>query len=285
MVRFERFRDILRETGEYHTPAEEARPRLPPLLATPLFTLGLGKIHVRSWWETLGKGGRDYYGERWAHSSWRVLHLCEQYGGHIHVAGFQGRIRTKTPVVYVANHASQLETYLLPCILLSIGGLAVIVKSEIARMPFFGAVARASRCILVERTNPLADLRKVLEDGGRAIQGEERSVLIFPQSKRHTLFDGDTFNSLGAKLAQRAGVPMVPVAVKTDFMPLGRVWKDISPIYPARPIRVECGPSIPSISDTKTMTAQAVDFIAGKLDDWEKGDGARLLGRKGTAGR
>ena len=264
---------MLKATGEYRTPATGAC--LPPLLATPLFTLGLARVHFSSWWETLGK--YDYYAERWARSSWRVLHLCEQCGGRVHVTGFQERTRSATPVVYVANHVSQLETYLLPCVLLSLGGLAIIIKSSLGRMPFFGAVARASRCIMVDRINPLADLRKVLEEGGRAIQDEGRSVLIFPQSMRRALFDSATFNSLGAKLAQRAGVPMVPVAIKTDFMPLGRVLKDLSSIHPCRPIRVECGPAIPPTPDTKAMTAQAVDFITRKLGEWETLDNARLL--------
>jgi len=272
---FEHFQKMMQETGEYSTPPESTNSYLPSLFATPFFMFGLVYGYIRSWHET--RGMRDYYANYWGRSSWHFARLCERCGGRLHIAGFKERVQSGEPVVYVANHMGQLETYLLPSVLLSFGGLAVIIKSEISKMPFFGAVARASRCIMVDRVNPLADLRKVLEEGTKVIQEERRSVLIFPQGTRHALFEGSTFNSLGAKLAQRAGVPMVPVAVKTDFMPIGKVLKDVSAIRPRRPVRIECGPAIPAVPDTKAMVAQAVGFIEGKLGEWEREDGVKLM--------
>ncbi len=46
------------------------------------------------------------------------------------------------------------------------------------------------------------------------------SVLIFLQTTRELRFDPKKFNTLGIKLAKRAKVPVIPVAVK----PMSGVW-------------------------------------------------------------
>jgi len=48
------------------------------------------------------------------------------------------------------------------------------------------------------------------------------SVLIFPQTTRDLRFDPNKFNTLGIKLAKRAKVPVIPVAVKTDAWGMGK---------------------------------------------------------------
>ncbi|MBW2177934.1 MAG: hypothetical protein JRH03_13480, partial [Deltaproteobacteria bacterium] len=47
------------------------------------------------------------------------------------------------------------------------------------------------------------------------------SVLVFPQTTRGLRFDPDKFNTLGIKLARRAKVPVIPVAVKADAWGVG----------------------------------------------------------------
>ena len=56
------------------------------------------------------------------------------------------------------------------------------------------------------------------------------SVLIFPQTTRELFFDPKKFNTLGIKLAKRAKVPVIPIAVKTDAWWHGQMgygfWSD-----------------------------------------------------------
>ena len=53
------------------------------------------------------------------------------------------------------------------------------------------------------------------------------SVIIFPQTTRIMDFDRKQFNSMGVKLAKRAQVPVVPIALKTDAWGVGKWIKDL----------------------------------------------------------
>jgi 1-acyl-sn-glycerol-3-phosphate acyltransferase len=67
------------------------------------------------------------------------------------------------------------------------------------------------------------------------------SVLIFPQTTRDLRFDPKKFNTLGIKLAKRAKVPVIPVAVKNDAWGMDRWAKDFGKIDPSKPVCVSFG--------------------------------------------
>ena len=90
-----------------------------------------------------------------------------------------------------------------------------MVKESLLKYPFFGPVLGSREPIVVGRSNPREDLVAVLE-GGEARLKQGRSVIVFPQSTRSSVFDPAHFNTIGVKLAKRAGVPVIPVALKTD---------------------------------------------------------------------
>ena len=265
------FCDTLLKTGGYQTPPEARRRPLPSVVATPVFYARMfAEVYFRGWLDACKP---DFYEKHWASLSHRVWRLCATLGGVYDVSGFTGLPPT---AVYVSNHASQLETFLLPGLLLPFGGLTVVIKEEITRYPFFGRVARESHCIAIGRTNPLADLRKVLFDGEATLRNQ-RSVLIFPQGKRLTLFAPDSFNTIGTKLAQRANVPIVPIAVKTDFCPVGKLHRELSPILPRRTIRIRCGTPIPPTGSPKDIHAHCIAHITSTLREWESLDGVPLI--------
>lgn len=165
------------------------------------------------------------------------LHVAESAGGHVKVTGLEHVARTEGPVVIVGNHMSSLETIILSGFLLPFKDVAFVVKDALLRHAIFGPIMRAVKMIPVSRTNPRDDLKQVLTKGTELLQSGV-SVVIFPQATRATVFDPAQFNSLGVKLAARAGVPVVPMALRTDFWANGRLIKDLGPICPERPIRV-----------------------------------------------
>jgi 1-acyl-sn-glycerol-3-phosphate acyltransferase len=119
----------------------------------------------------------------------------------------------------------------------------------------------------VHRKNPREDLKIVLNEGQRRIQ-KGCSVVVFPQATRSTVFDVNNFNTLGVKLARKAGVPVVPIALKTDFHGTGRWLKDIGPIYPERPIYFKFGNPIPIVGNGQVAHQSVVEFIAENLTSW-----------------
>ena len=130
-----------------------------------------------------------------------------------------------------------------------------------------GAAARAVGSIAVTRKNAREDLVTVLDQGALRLASGS-SVLLFPQGTRQSVFEAKRFNSLGAKLAERAGVPVVPLAVKTDFLQTGKWIKDFGAVDPSKPIRFSCGPLIPTAQGAKRAHEQSIAFIEGKLNEW-----------------
>ncbi|MCL1856356.1 MAG: 1-acyl-sn-glycerol-3-phosphate acyltransferase [Kiritimatiellaeota bacterium] len=262
------FCDALRQTGAYDAPP--GRRPLPSVAATPLFYAGILSAYYRGWRESFRPAFSNRLLATISHSIWG---LCASLGGAFDVSGFT---RLPPAAVYVSNHASQLETYLLPGILLAFGDIAVVLKEEITRYPFLGRIARKARSIAIGRANPVADLRKVLTDGEAALR-EGRNVLIFPQGTRRPLFAPESFNTIGARLAQRAGVPLVPVAVKTDFLPIGKPFRDLSPVRTKSVIRIRCGTPVPPTESPKDAHAQCLAHITDTLRAWQSLDGVPLL--------
>ena len=119
------------------------------------------------------------------------------------------------PVLFIANHMSTLETMILPCIISPLRKVTFVVKESLVKHPLFGDVMRSRNPIIVGRTDPRKDLEAVMT-GGMELLSKGISIIIFPQSTRNVEFKPEEFNSLGVKLAKKAGVQVVPIALKTD---------------------------------------------------------------------
>jgi 1-acyl-sn-glycerol-3-phosphate acyltransferase len=85
------------------------------------------------------------------------------------------------------------------------------------------------------------------------------------------VFDVRNFNTLGVKLARKSGVPVVPIALKTDFHGAGRWLKDIGPIFPDRPIYFKFGNPIPIVGNGMAAHRSVVEFITQNLASWGVG--------------
>ena len=95
------------------------------------------------------------------------------------------------------------------------------------------------------------------------------SVLIFLQTTRELRFDPKKFNTLGIKLAKRAKVPVIPVAVKTDVWGMGKWIKDFGRFDPSKPVRVSFGEPVHISGNGKTEHRPTIEFIKTKLEAWK----------------
>jgi 1-acyl-sn-glycerol-3-phosphate acyltransferase len=262
----EEFQERLRQAGEYATDATRGKA---------LFDRLFGKSDAWYYSKMLritvfgrrAVGNGTFTDGIWAECSWRALHNVEACGGLVRVDGAVPVAQVKGPVVYVSNHMSGLETYLLPCILLSFSPLSVVVKEALVRYPLLGPIIAAKSPVCVGRENPREDFRVVMEEGcARLAAG--RSVLLFPQATRSVAFKTAEFNSLGAKLAARAAVPLVPLALKTNFQGIGRRIRDFGPVDRTQPVFISFGPPLPITGNGRAQHEQSARFIAGKLKSW-----------------
>ena len=205
---------------------------------------------------------------RWALSSYEIFKHLENCGGKFHIEGFKHLDAVKDePVVFISNHMGTLETMIFPGLIAPVKEVTFVVKESLTRNPVFGPIMRARNPIAVGRTDSRQDLMLVLTEGKQKL-AEGTSVVIFPQSTRTIDFIPEKFNSLGIKLAQKAGVKIVPMAIKTDFWANGKMIKDLGYIKRNEPIHIKFGAPLEIKGAGKEAHQFCVDFIKEHLEKW-----------------
>jgi len=220
-------------------------------------------------WRASVKAKRGKYDSAaWAESSFNVFRALESVGVGIDIEGIERFQRLQTPCVVIANHMSVLETVLLPVILQPVRPVTFIVKESLLTYPIFSHIMRSRDPIAVTRTNPRQDLKAVIE-GGTDRLGRGISIIVFPQTTRTVAFDPAQFSTIGVKLAARAKVPIVPLAVRTDAWSNGNRLKDFGPIDPKKPVHFSFGEPI-QVEGRGTEEHQAViQFVEEQLQKWQ----------------
>jgi 1-acyl-sn-glycerol-3-phosphate acyltransferase len=173
------------------------------------------------------------------------------------------------PVVFISNHMSDLETFVFPCIIAPIKETTYIVKESLVANPIFGPVMRSRNPIALARKNPRQDLIKVINEG-KDILASGTSIIIFPEGTRQVEFSPEKFNSLGIKLAKESGVPVIPIAIKTDFFGIGKLVKDLGPVRRKEPVCISFGEPITITGNGKAEQKQVIDFISDKVNEFKK---------------
>lgn len=211
------------------------------------------------------KGGYD--DATWARSSYEMLQEVERCGGKVHIEGLENLELEKEPVVFVANHMSTAETQLLPGIIEPMKKVTFVVKESLNKGLIWGPIMRAREPIAVSQKNPRQDMASVLEKGKELLENG-RSVFLFPQGERSNYFKPEEFNTLGIKLAQRAGVRIIPVALKTDFWGNGRLFRPFGPIRRKNILHFSFGPAREIEGNGKQLHREIIAFIQQKQAEW-----------------
>lgn len=244
----------------------------------------------RSFWDKISLGTPIYFGVKflpmlngsrkialegkfdtntWATRSMDIFKLIESCGGKFHIEGLDNIMKSEEPVVFISNHMSMLESMVFPGIIAGRREVTFVVKKSLTTHKLFGPTMRARKPIAVDRKDPISDFKTVMAEGIETLKSGV-SVVIFPQSQRMVEFDETQFNTLGIKLAKKAKVKIVPVAIKTDFWTNGRIFKDISTLERSRPIHIKFGEPITIDGPGKKEHQQVIEFITGNLAEWNK---------------
>lgn len=208
-----------------------------------------------------------YDTSEWCSSSLSVIRALEKVGINIDITGIDNVINLSDACVFISNHMSTLETFVLPAIIGPIKEVTFVVKKDLVEYPVFKHIMRSRDPIIVGRTNPREDLKAVLEGGSERIKNG-KSIVVFPQTTRASVFDPEGFNTIGIKLAKKADVPVIPVALKTDAWRNGRYIKDFGRIDPSYRVYFAFGESLRIQGRGAEEHERVVTYIAGKLSEW-----------------
>jgi 1-acyl-sn-glycerol-3-phosphate acyltransferase len=205
----------------------------------------------------------------WEDSSYDIFRFIEKTGGVFHISGMDNITVDDAPVLFIGNHMSTLETMILPCIISPLRQVTFVVKESLVKHPLFGDVMRSRNPIVVGRTDPRKDFEAVM-NGGMDLLLKGISIIIFPQSTRSLIFRPEDFNSLGVKLARKAGVKVVPVALKTDYWGNGKFVKELGPIDISKEIFFKFGEPFAVTGTGKEDNQKIIEFIESSLAEWKK---------------
>lgn len=228
------------------------------------FLLRYGKIVLRTRKEAMN----NLYGTKeWTDSSFEIFRLIEKIGGRFHITGMENITKVTEPVVFLCNHMSTLETMVFPGLIVPHRKVTFVVKESLVKHPLFGAVMRSREPIVVGRTDPRKDFETVMTQGLELLE-RGISIIIFPQSTRSTIFKPEEFNTLGVKLAKKAGVQVVPIAIKTDFWGNGKIIKEIGKLDHKKPVYMKFAEPFYITGPGKDENQKIIDYIIENLEKW-----------------
>jgi 1-acyl-sn-glycerol-3-phosphate acyltransferase len=229
------------------------------------FLFHYGKIVLRTRKEALKN---IYFKKEWADSSFEIFKIIEKTGGEFHISGMENIDKVPGPVVFISNHISTLETMIFPGLIAPRREVTFVVKDSLVKHPLFGAVMRSRDPIIVGRTDPRKDFETVMNKGMELLS-KGISIVVFPQSTRSNIFKPQEFNSIGVKLAKKANVQVVPVAIKTDFWGNGKIIKEIGPLNHKKPVMIKFGEPFTISGTGKDENQKIIDFIITNLKEWK----------------
>jgi 1-acyl-sn-glycerol-3-phosphate acyltransferase len=223
------------------------------LYSVPLALLGwvlplsiLGRIG-RSW------GILNLRGLRW------ICGLGYQIDGREHLPS--------GPAIVLCKHQSTWETIALRAWLAP--EHTWVLKRELLRIPFFGWGIAPFQPIAIDRKAGRKAVKQLLEEGRIALDAG-RTIVVFPEGTRVAPGTRGKYGIGGALLAEKTGVPVVPIAHNA-----GVFWRRRGlHKYPGR-IDVVVGPPM----DTSGLSAQEINR---RVEAWIEERVAALPARRGV---
>jgi len=220
-----------------------------------------------------------YSRQEWFQSSYDIFRGMESVGGRAVIENLSVFQSMNSPGVFVGNHMSTLETMILPAIIQPFLDVTFIVKESLMQYPFFKDVLGSCDPIVVSRTDPRHDLKVVLDEGLERLK-RNISVIVFPQRTRTRDLIKEQFNSIGVKLARNAGVPVIPMGLKTDFWANGKWIKDLGKIDPKKTVHIAFGKPLEIHGNGRHEHENVFDFITTKLKTWSQETAKRRQNRR-----
>lgn len=167
------------------------------------------------------------------------------------------------PIIIMSKHQSAWET-------ISLRGIfrpqqSWVLKKELMQLPFFGWALGFAKSIPIDRAAGRRAIFDVVKQGIERLN-EGRYVIIFPEGTRTDPGQRKKYGVGGGVLAERSGVPVIPVAHNAGVFWRRRGVKK----YPGT-IQVIIGPAIPSRGKKASQIMREVeDWIEARQDELPK---------------
>lgn len=164
------------------------------------------------------------------------------------------------PVVYMATHKGLFDSPVMALVVENDSPI-FIGKEETKKMPIFGTWFDATGSIYLARDDMKKSLQAILKGIDELKNGQ--SIVIFPEGSRMKGKEMGSFKAGSFKLATKANVPIVPIAIQNTYKILeekGKIQKTTVYVNIGKPI------DVPSLTaEEKKKLPQNVEDIVREL--------------------
>lgn len=144
-----------------------------------------------------------------------VRHLVYTINGcHFSVLGEQFRPNPDQPHMYIANHQSLLDVWIVMALQPK---MIVLTKDWVRRSPLFGAIARCAGFLA------MSEDMDMLHQHLKPYVDEGYSVIIFPEGTRTATGEVAHFHKGAFQLAEMLQIPIQPMVIHNTYHMLNRV--------------------------------------------------------------
>ena len=184
----------------------------------------------------------------WAFRVVRVLS-----GTKVIIKGLEN-VPTDTAVLYVGNHRSYYDIILTyPKVPRPTGYIA---KKEMLKVPLLSVWMKYLHCLFLDRENVKEGLKTILEAVEKAKSGI--SICVFPEGTRNKTADTFLpFHEGSFKIAEKAGVPIVPMTIVNS----AAIFEDHLPKIKKATVIIEYGKPI----DVKQLSKEERKIIGNTV--------------------
>ena len=221
-----------------------------------LYTLGMASLSL-----LLSLFDRDGQWQHWCARTWCRM-IAVTAGARIRVRGLE-HLPKNQAAVFIANHTSYLD---IPAIWGYVPvQFRIMAKRSLFYVPFMGWFLWRAGHIPVDQESS----RAVLANISRAVEKLKAGCSLVVFAEGHRSPDGvlQEFKTGGFKLAQKAGVPIVPITIINAH----RVLKKDSLVFHAGMVKVIIDPPLSTEGYTSRTLPELMNktraIIAGHLDE------------------
>ena len=170
--------NCLTTESRYLTPERTGPPVAAWFPGAVFYAKAFGIVYRAAGWSKQGR----YDHRRWIESSVATVRALESVGGRFEFQGLDVVRNLSSPCVFIGNHMSILETFVLPCLIVPHRNVTFVIKESLITYPLFGHVMRSLNPVVVGRENPREDLRVVW---GKMTMEMSSSSRFCPSSSTH----------------------------------------------------------------------------------------------------
>jgi 1-acyl-sn-glycerol-3-phosphate acyltransferase len=176
-------------------------------------------------------------------------------GGKINVTGKENL--PDGPVLFVGNHQGSFDIPIYLGFLCKPTGF--VAKIEMDKLPVFRTWMRHLKCVFMDR-NDMRQAMRIINEAAEILK-DGYSLTIFPEGTRSKGDKLGEFKSGSLKLALKAGVPIVPVAMDGSY----KLLEQHKHLHPAKVGLYIC-PPIPTAELTKEEQRDLSDRVRRAIE-------------------